>query len=401
MTEVEESPPRARPPAHPPHPHLHAPVRPIAVWGPLIAVTVLALLVIYGLWQRAQVRRENAAVAQENTQYSVNVMTVGRDPKPRELTLPGNIDAFQETTLYARVNGYVAKWLVDIGDIVHEGQMLAQIEVPEIEQQLAQARANFEIARVTAQRWRELVNKHVVAPQEFDEKQAAYEAAGAAVKQLEQTQGFRQIFAPFSGKITSRRVDVGALVSAGGGTGGTALFSIAQTDPLRIFVQVPQGNVPSIHEGLDAQILVQDMPGRNFHGVVTRTAGALDPVSRTMLVEVQIPNPEGVLYAGMYGQVRFTLKDGNSPIIIPANAFAFRPEGAQVVTITPENKVHWQTIQVGRDFGTQMEALSGLPEGARVVVNPTDDLQEGMPVQVQAAPPQGSPAPGPSPKAAR
>ena len=395
MSTLQEMPPRdsertAAPRTHEPQRRLHPPVRRIAVWGPLLAVTVLALLVIYGLWQRAQIRRENEQVAKENTAMSVTVATVGRDAKPRELTLPGNIDAFQETTLYARVNGYIAKRLVDIGDNVHEGQPLAEIETPEIDQQLAQARANFEIARITAQRWRDLVQKRVVAPQEFDEKEAAYEAAQAAVRQLEQTQGFKQIVAPFSGKITARNVDIGALVSAGGGTAGTALFSIAQTDPLRIYVNVPQPNVPSIREGLDAQILVQDMPGKNFRGIVTRTAGALDPVSRTMRVEVQIPNPDSVLYAGMYGQVKFTLKDDSSPVSIPANAFAFRPEGAQVATVTPDNRVHWQTIQVGRDFGTQMEATSGLAEGARVVVNPTDDLQEGMQVEVQAAPPQQS-----------
>jgi RND family efflux transporter MFP subunit len=378
---------RARGPLQHHQPRLHPPVRQIAVWGPLIGVTVIALLIVWGVWRRAQQRHEQEQSSKQATQLSVNVVTAQRDNKPQEITLPGNIEAFEETTIYARANGYVAKWLVDIGDNVQAGQLLAEIETPEVAPQLAQARANFEIARVTAQRWRDLAQKRVVAPQEFDEKQAAYEAAQANVRQLEQAQGFNQVVAPFAGKITSRRVDTGSLVSAGSGSAGTPLFSIAQTDPLRIYVNVPQSNAPSIHEGLATKLVVPEYAGREFEGTVTRTAGALDPQSRTMQVEVQVPNKDNTLLPGMYGQVRFVLKNENAPIVVPANAFAFRAAGAQVATVSNDNKIHWQLIKVGRDFGTQIEVLSGLSENAKVVMNPTDDLREGVQVEVKPATP--------------
>lgn len=398
MSPVENPPP---PGTAPPPLRCHPPERRIAIWGPLLAVAVLATLVILGTCQRVQQRHRQEEFSQQTTKVTVNVIQAKRDTKPKELLLPGNMEAFQMTTIYPRANGYVAKWLVDIGDNVEAGQLLAEIETPEIDQQLAQARANFEIARVTAQRWKELVQKRVVAPQDFDEKEANYESAQASVRQLEQTQGFKEIVAPFAGKITSRSIDLGSLVSAGSGTAGTALFSLAQTDPLRTYVYVPQANVPSIRIGQKANIVLSEYPGRSFEGVVTRFAGALDPLSRTMQVEVQVPNHEGTLYAGMYGQVKFSLSDENAPIVMPSNVFTFRTAGPQVATVTNDHKIHWQNIQIGRDFGTQIEVLSGLPENAKVVMNPTDDLPEGAPVQEKAAAPpattgQTSTAPKPS-----
>jgi RND family efflux transporter MFP subunit len=196
-------------------------------------------------------------------------------------------------------------------------------------------------------------------------------------------QGFNEIIAPFTGKISARFVDVGSLVTAGSGTSGTPLFGIVQSDPLRVYVYAPQENAPSIHEGLKAKILVQEFPGQNFDGSVTRTAGALDPQSRTMQVEVQVPNHENKLYARMYGEVKFLLADENAPIVVPANAFLFRTAGPQVATVMKDNRIHWQTIRVGRDFGTQLEVLDGLAENSKVVMNPTDDLREGVQVQVK------------------
>jgi RND family efflux transporter MFP subunit len=172
-------------------------------------------------------------------------------------------------------------------------------------------------------------------------------------------------------------------VTAGTGNSGTPLFSLVQSDVLRVYVFAPQENAPSIHEGLAAKIVLQEYPGQEFDGKVTRTAGALDPQSRTMQVEVQVPNQEGKLYAGMYGQVKFLLPDDNAPIVVPANAFVFRAQGPQVVTLTNENRIHWQNIRVGRDFGTQLEVLDGLAESTKVVINPNDDLVEGIPVQVK------------------
>src|SRR4029077_14022262 len=199
--------------------------------------------------------------------------------------------------------------------------------------------ANYEIAKVTAERWRDLVQKKVVSAQEYDQNEKAYEAAAANYQQLQKLQGFKQIVAPFGGKISARFIDVGTLVTAGSGTTGTPLFGIVQSDPLRVYVYAPQENAPSIHEGLSAKIILQEFPGQQFDGTVTRTAGALDPQSRTMQVEVQVPNHEGKLYTGMYGEVKFILPNDNAPIVVPANAFLFRTEGPQVATVTKDNRI--------------------------------------------------------------
>jgi len=360
-------------------------VRSVAVWGPIAAVTVLAFLVTIGVWQRVHERGQEKAFTRQATQLEVNVASAQRDRKPKELILPGTFQAFKETTIYPRSNGYVKSWKVDIGDNVQAGQLLAEIATPEVDQQLAQARAQEEIAKLTADRWRDLVQKNVVSKQEYDQNEKAYEAAKANLQQLEKIQGFQQILAPFAGKIAARNIDVGTLVTAGTGNSGTPLFSLVQSDLLRVYVYAPQENAPSIHEGLAAKIVLQEFPGQEFDGSVTRTAGALDPQSRTMQVEVQVPNHEGKLYAGMYGQVKFRLADENAPIVVPANAFLFRTDGPQVATVVKDNRIHWQTIRVGRDFGTQLEVLDGLAENTRVVMNPTDDLAEGIQVQLTPA----------------
>ena len=372
---------------------LRPPMRSVAVWGPIAAVTVLAILVIIGVWHRIVQRHDQENFAQRTTQLEVNVATAQRDSKPKELILPGTFQAFNQTTIFPRSNGYVESWNVDIGDYVQAGQLLAEIATPEVDQQLAQARAQEEIAKLTADRWRDLLDKKVVSKQEYDQDEKAYEAAKANLQQLEKIQGFQQILAPFAGKIAARNIDVGTLVTAGTGNSGTPLFSLVQSDVLRVYVFAPQENAPSIHEGLAAKIVLQEYPGQEFDGKVTRTAGALDPQSRTMQVEVQVPNQQGKLYAGMYGQVKFLLPDDNAPIVVPADAFVFRAQGPQVVTVTSDNRIHWQKISVGRDFGTQLEVLNGLKENTEVVMNPTDDLREGIEVQVKGDEkprPQGS-----------
>jgi RND family efflux transporter MFP subunit len=372
---------------------LRPPMRSVAVWGPIAAVTVLAILVIIGAWHRISQRHDQENFAQRTTQLEVNVATAQRDRKPKELILPGTFQAFNQTTIFPRSNGYVESWKVDIGDYVQAGQLLAEIATPEVDQQLAQARAQEEIAKLTADRWRDLLVKKVVSKQEYDQNEKAYEGAKANLQQLEKIQGFQQILAPFTGKIAARNIDIGTLVAAGTGNSGTPLFSLVQSDVLRVYVFAPQENAPSIHEGLAAKIVLQEYPGQEFDGKVTRTAGALDPQSRTMQVEVQVPNQQGKLYAGMYGQVKFLLPDDNAPIVVPADAFVFRAQGPQVVTVTNDNRIHWQKISVGRDFGTQLEVLNGLKENTEVVMNPTDDLREGIQVQVKPAEkpkPQGS-----------
>src|SRR5213592_843857 len=363
----------------------HPPVRSVAVWGPIAVVSVLALLVIFGVWRHMRAHGEQEQFAKETNQLAVNVIDAQRDLKPKELILPGTFQAIKQKTIYPRSNGYVETWKADIGDNVQAGQLLAEIATPEVDQQLAQARAQEEITKVTADRWRDLVQKNVVSKQEYEQNEKAYEGARANLQQLEKTQGFQQILAPFAGKIAARNIDIGTLVTAGTGNSGTPLFSIVQSDVLRVYVFAPQENAPSIHEGLAAKIILQEYPGQEFDGKVTRTAGALDPQSRTMQVEVQVPNHDGKLYAGMYGQVKFQLPDDNAPIVVPADAFVFRSQGPQVVTVTNDNRIHWQKISVGRDFGTQLEVLSGLAENTKVVINPNDDLVEGIQVQVKPA----------------
>jgi len=363
----------------------HPPVRSVAVWGPIAAVSVFCFFVIIGVWRHLQQRSKQENFTKQTTQLTVNVVNAQRDRKPKELILPGTFQAFQETTIYPRSNGYVKAWKVDIGDNVVKGQLLAEIETPEVDQQLAQAKAAYDLANVTADRWRDLAAKKVVSKQDYDEKESAKRTAQANFEQLEQLQGFKQILAPFSGKISARNIDVGTLVTAGTGNSGTPLFRLVQSDPLRVYVYAPQANAPSIRQDLAAKTLVQEFPGQEFEGTVTRTAGALDPASRTMQVEVQVPNHEGKLYAGMYGEVKFLLADENAPIVVPANTFLFRTEGPQVATVVKGNRIHWQTIHVGRDFGTQLEVLDGLTENAKVVINPTDDLREGVQVQVKPA----------------
>ncbi len=363
----------------------HPPVRSVAVWGPIAAVSVFCFFVIIGVWRHLQQRSEQENFTKQTTQLTVNVVNAQRDRKPKELILPGTFQAFQETTIYPRSNGYVKAWKVDIGDNVVKSQLLAEIETPEVDQQLAQAKAAYDLANVTADRWRDLAAKKVVSKQDYDEKESAKRTAQANFEQLEQLQGFKQILAPFSGKISARNIDVGTLVTAGTGNSGTPLFRLVQSDPLRVYVYAPQANAPSIRQDLAAKTLVQEFPGQEFEGTVTRTAGALDPASRTMQVEVQVPNHEGKLYAGMYGEVKFLLSDENAPIVVPANTFLFRTEGPQVATVVKGNRIHWQTIHVGRDFGTQLEVLDGLTENAKVVINPTDDLREGVQVQVKPA----------------
>jgi len=364
----------------------HPPQRSVAVWGPIVIVSVLALLVISGVWRHMRAHIEQQRFTNEESQLAVNVVSAQRDGKPQDLILPGTFQAFKQTTIYPRSNGYVKDWKVDIGDDVKEGQLLAEIETPDLDQQVAQAKANYELAKVTADRWRDLVQKKVVSNQEYDQNEKAFEASRANYEQLQKLQGFEQIVAPFSGKISARFIDFGTLVTAGSSSiTGTALFSIVQSDPLRVYVYVPQENAPSIHEGLPAKILLDEFPGQEFDGRVTRTAGALDPQSRTMQVEVQVPNHDGKLYAGMYGQVKFLLVDENAPIVVPANAFVFRTEGPQVATIDSEDRIHWQNIRVGRDFGDRIEILDGLKENTKVVMNPTDDLREGIQVEAKSA----------------
>ncbi len=378
-----------------PEPHPVPPERKHLLWALGIVVALMVVLVIAGSCRHMSQTARQKDFAQKNAAVMVNYVTVHRDGRAHILLLPGNVNAYAQAQLYAQITGYLSKWYVDIGEKVSEGQLLAEINAPQVDAQFRQAiatqaqmRANLEIALLNYQREEDLVVKKVVSQQEFDQSRTTYEAAQASLQSAEANvqnsraqQNFERIVAPFTGEITARQIDIGTLVSAGSGSAGTPLFGVAQTDPLRVYVSVPQTNSPVIHVGLPAKLVVAEFPGRDFDGKVARFSAALDPASRTLLTEVDIPNPDGALYAGIYGEVKFVLKDPNAPIIIPSDALVFQSSGPQVVTVGTDGKILREAVQVGRDFGVQMEILDGLQEKTRVVMNPTDDLIDGLKVQ--------------------
>jgi RND family efflux transporter MFP subunit len=377
--------------------------------GGVIAMFFLVLIVV-GIVPRLRDARElRAETASVHGTIEVTVVPAKRAAPTSDILLPGSIESLHESPIYARTAGYVERWTTDIGARVSAGQLLAQIQSPEIDQQSEQAKAdlgqlhaNLNLAKRTVDRWALLARDSVVTPQEVDEKQAAYDAAVANLasgeanyKRLEQLQSFERVTAPFAGVVTSRSVDVGNLVSAGatlGGTGsasGRPLFTVAGTDTVRVYVNVPQSAINLVKHGASADILVRELPGSAFRGIVARNARALDAASRTLLTEVQIPNPKGVLLPGMYVEVRFAVTDSSPPLIIPANTLVIRTDGPQVALVRPNNTVHYQKIELGRDYGDRVEVVDGLDGDAKLVVNPTDDIREG--VEVRVLPPVSDP----------
>jgi len=332
------------------------------------------------------------------------------------LPLPGTIQAFQQASIFARTTGYVKRWLVDIGDQVKEGDLLAELDTPEVDQQLSQARstaeqakAAVEIAQTAADRWNTMVQAKAVSQEEADEKnstlkqaKATYDADMANVQQLTATENFKQIRAPFAGTITFRHIEVGNLVTAGSGNaisnGSTELFRIAQTDPLRIYVDVPEASAPSIQPGVEADIHVQAYPDRVFKGDVVRNAGALDNTSRTLRTEIHVPNKDGALLPGAYADVRLELLDKSPAVLIPANTLIINSVGTQVAMLEDGNdkdhfKVHLLPVKIGRDFGTEVEILNNIKEGDRLITNPPADLNDGAIVSGKPLPPPVPPAP--------
>ncbi len=336
-----------------------------------------------------------------------------------ELPLPGTIEAFQQASIFARTTGYVKRWLVDIGDHVKQGDLLAELDTPEVDQQLSQAQATAEqakaalaIAQTAADRWDQMIKDKAVSQEEADEKdatlkeaKATYDADQADVQRLTSLEDFKEIRAPFDGTITFRHIEVGNLITAGTGTaatGTTELYRIAQTDPLRIYVDVPEANAPSITPGTSASIHVQSYPDRIFVGNVERNAGSLDIASRTLRTEIHVPNHEGLLIPGSYADVRLELLDKTPAVLIPANTLIVNSAGTQVAMLEPMDstdkehfKVHILPVKVGRDFGTEVEILQNVKEGDLLVTNPAADLNDGVVVtgkQLAAPAPPAPPA---------
>ncbi|HVR83536.1 MAG TPA: efflux RND transporter periplasmic adaptor subunit [Planctomycetota bacterium] len=379
--------------------------------GLLVLVVLLGGAFLLGfvprLRQTEELRQEGEK--EQNRVPEVKVARAAKATAQVTLTLPGTARAQIEAPIYARINGYLKRFLVDLGDSVKKGQLLAEIESPEVDQQLRQARANLGVAKATlaqnranwtlagigARRWAALAKDHAVSQQEADEKQAALEAREADVqaaeaaiqsqeanvKRYEELQGFMQILAPFDGIISSRSVDVGTLVSEGSTTSTRELYRLVQVDSLRVFVNVPESAMASVQPGLEVQLRFDAHPGRLWTGSVTRTARSADPTSRMMQTEVSVANPDGVLSSGLYAQVVFQLRRATPPLLVPANALVIWPKGTFIAVVGEDSVVHYPAVVIGRDYGTQAEILSGLKEGDRVMINPTTEVKEGQKVR--------------------
>ena len=359
----------------------------------LIAALLLTGLTAWGIHKRIKAHADLEVSTKANARLTVAVTRPQPSPASNELVLPANVQAFLETPIYARTNGYLKKWYADIGTKVKAGALLAELETPEVDQQLhqtqaaeAQAAANLDIAQKTNDRWQALLKTHYVSQQEADQyaaqlhaREADLRAAKADVQRLRAMQSFKQVRAPFDGTVTARLVDVGALI-----TDGTSqqLFRLAQAHLLRVYVHVPQSYSAGVHIGLDAELLIPEHPAGHFVGKVVHTSGAIDPASRTLYTEVQIPNPKGELLPGAFGRVRFTLQDTTPSMMIPATALLFRAQGTQVAIVGEQGKVRLQAIKLGRDLGPTLEVTEGLKTEDRVVSNPPDSISDGEMVEV-------------------
>jgi RND family efflux transporter MFP subunit len=378
----------------------------------LVVVALIAAVVVVALQRRQHVQQLDAAAAELSSALTrVSVATARRAPPTSELTLPGNAQPIRGSALYARTNGYLTRWLVDIGDRVTEGQLLAEISTPDVDDQLAQARANLvlakgnllaaeanlELAKITLKRNLSANRRSAGAVSELtiDQNQAEVKTTAAqvetarasiqvneaTVQQYADLQAFQKIVAPFAGVITVRTVDPGALVTSDNPSEARPLFYLMQTDPLRVFVNVPQVFATTIAVGQNAAVYREEDPNRRFSGRVTRTANALDPNTRTLLTQVDVPNPNDALRPGMYLQVKFTAPRAARAVLIPSAALAWRPEGTFVSVLDGDHRVQYRKVQSGRDYGAEVEIVTGLEGGETIVVHPGDALTEGQQVE--------------------
>jgi RND family efflux transporter MFP subunit len=379
----------------------------------LALLIVVAVLVVIGVITLLQRRSQYHALADETEKLAVPTVAVIHptvEPGQEDLVLPSTLQAYVESPIYARTSGYLKKWYHDIGSRVRQGELLADIDAPEVDQQLSQARAdlntteaNSDLSKITANRYQELIKTDGVSKQEVDNavgdyaaKKATVSSSEANVRRLEELESFKHVYAPFNGVITRRNVDIGNLINAGNGGAAQELFYLAQTDPIRVYVSVPEVFAPSIRQGLGAYLELAQYPGQKFEGKVVRTADAIDQASRTLNTEVDVPNKDGRLLPGGYAQVHLGVKVSDARLEVPVNALLFRAEGLRAVTIDANHKTHLQPIAIGRDYGTSLEVLQGLKADDWIVVNPADSLDEGVQVNVKQLPQPaaaGTPAP--------
>ncbi|MGI8509491.1 MAG: efflux RND transporter periplasmic adaptor subunit [Gemmatimonadaceae bacterium] len=360
-----------------------------------VVVVLLALGIVPRMVHSRAMSTETSAAS--DTIATASVATAKR-AAAGPLVLPGTLQPLHETVVYARSAGYVRRWYADIGTHVTTGQVLATIEAPEVDQEVQQAQAQFHQATATLalaksdlDRWQALARDSAVSQQELDQKTAAYQAGLATVnaqranvQRFTSLQGYSKVMAPFAGVVTARNVDVGTLVNPGtgssganGGTGGQGLFRVSQSDTMRVYVNVPQGQAAELHTGQSADVTVPEIRNRTFTGTVARTADALDPSTRTLLVEIDVPNRDHALLAGSFAQVKIGMGTAVQPIVVPANALLFNTGGTQIVVVDQRGVAHYHKVEVGRDYGATVEILSGIDDGATVVLNPSDDVKDG------------------------
>jgi RND family efflux transporter MFP subunit len=397
-------------------------------WTGLTVFLLLAALAVAGYYfgYLPRQKREMVLAAESQNQSEalpiVNVSAAVRSSGTSNLVLPGNIQAVTEAPVLARATGYIKRRYVDIGDRVTAGQVLAEIEAPELNQQIQQAKAaveqadaavqqsqasleqgrsNESLARITKDRFQKLADKGVISKQDIDTYQSQWQAQTSNVQALEKAvnagksntmaaqanlerlndlESYLTVRAPFAGVITLRNIDDGVLVNEG----NTLLYRIAQTDRLRTYLSVPQADADSVRVGQKATLEIPDLQGRKFTGLVTRTANSLDPSTRTLLTEVQVVNQGGLLMPGMYSQVDLAVPRKDPPLAIPGDTLVVRSNGPQVAVVSADGSVHYQKVQIGRDFGDKLEVLSGLKEGDQLVVNPSDSIREGAKVKPAA-----------------
>src|SRR5271165_1187901 len=379
------------------------PRRPATILRVLVAAVVIIAvsIAIYflAIYPRVQNSKELAAAAAVAGKTTVTVVEPTQTSSAPELVLPGNVAANQMTSIYSRVDGYLKKWYVDIGDHVQQGQVLADVEAPQIDAdlrmaqaQLELAEANLTLAQTNSARSQQLYQNHVNSQQELDTvlateqvQKATRDNAAAALTSAQDMKAFEQIRAPFAGTISARYVDVGSLVTSGSGRTVQKLFDLAQSNPVRVFVNVPQADVSSVRPGTPATVTVDEFPGQTFAGTVTRDAGAFDLASRTLLLEIDVPNPNRHLYPGMYAHARLALQNPTQALLIPDNAIQIDSKGVRVFVVDGGGKIEVRPIVLGRDFGSKSEVLKGIDVADRVVQNPTEEVHEGMRVSVQRA----------------
>ncbi len=375
----------------------------------LIAVIVVGLLVLSGIVPRLRSRKALAAETNELAAPTVLVVQPKQGAPSQEILLPGNIQAFVDAPIYARTNGYLKRWYFDIGSHVQQGQLLAEIESPEVDQQLSQAQAdlgtataNLHLSQITANRFSDLIKQDAVSQQETDNavsdlasKNTAVKSAQANVDRLKQLVSFEKVYAPFDGVVTARNTDIGQLIDSGA-SGGQArsLFQVAAINKLRVFVSVPQIYSQAATPGLTADLTFAEFPGRRFQGKLVRTSRSIDPLARTLNVEVDVDNLKGELLPGAYTEVHLKLKEDIPTMTIPVSALLFRKEGLRVAVAKNDNTAELEPVTVGRDFGDFAEITTGLTGQERIIANPPDSIIDGERLNIQTEKRQGPAAAG-------